>query len=89
MIKIIITNLLNMKHLIINQQDIYKRGDVEYFKYQYSNRTVYDNKSDISKNNIYNLKLIAHVCELNYKGLSKNQLAELIENSGCLVLKKD
>ena len=75
-----------MKQLVIKQEDIYKVGGIEYFKFQYDYRILRDINTDISKNNKYILVMIAEKCELNYKGLSKKHLVELIENSGCLVL---
>lgn len=75
-----------MKQLVIKQEDIYKVGDIEYFKFQYDYRILRDINADLSKNDKYILEMIAEKCELNYKGLHKKQLVELIENSGCLVL---
>ena len=75
-----------MKQLVIKQEDIYKVGDIEYFKFQYDYRVVRDVNTDISKNDKYVLVMIAEKCELDYKKLNKKQLIVMIENSGCLVL---
>lgn len=75
-----------MKQLFIKQEDIYKVDDIEYFKFQYDYRILRDVNTDISKNDKYILEMIAEKCELNYKGLKKKQLIELIEKSCCLVL---
>lgn len=75
-----------MRQLVIKQDDIYKVGDIEYFKFHYYNRIFRDVYTDISKNEKYILEMIAKKCELNYKKLNKKQLAEIIEKSGCLVL---
>lgn len=70
-----------MKQLVIKQEDI------EYFKFRYySGNAVMNVYVDISKNQKYKLDYIAQECELDYKGLSKKQLVEMIKNSGCLVL---
>lgn len=39
-----------MKQLVIKQEDIYKVGDIKYFKFQYDYRVVRDVNTDISKN---------------------------------------
>jgi hypothetical protein len=75
-----------MKQLVIKQENIYKVGDIEYFKFEYHNKVVRDVYIDISKNNKYILEYIANKCEFDYKKLNKKQLAEMIEKSGCLVL---
>lgn len=77
-----------MKQLVIKQEYIYKVGNIEYFTFysSYYNRYYRDNNVIISKNDKYILEKIANECELDYKGLKKKQLIELIENSDCLVL---
>lgn len=75
-----------MIQLIINNDDIYRIDDTQYFKFQYENAVYRDVNIDISKNNKYILEIIAKKCELNYKGLKKNELVNLILNSNCLVI---
>lgn len=75
-----------MNQLVIKQEDIYKVDDNEYFKFTYLCYVQRDVYVELSKNNKYILEMIAQICNLNYKGLGKKQLVELIENSGCLVL---
>ena len=76
-----------MKQLIINRYDIYKVNDTEYFKFTYGGLTYRDIYTNLSKNDIWTLKRIAIVCELNSNGLNKKNLIDLIENSNCLTIK--
>jgi len=74
-----------MKQLIINQSNIYKVNDIEYFQFNTGYHNLRDINTNISNNNKFILKIIAKYCELNYKGLNKLNLINLIENSNCLI----
>lgn len=75
-----------MKQLVINQTTLYTVGDNEYFVFQYKNCIQRDVNIKLEKNHKYILEMIAEVCELDYKGLNKKNLLDLITNSNCLVL---
>ncbi len=75
-----------MKQLILNQNDIYKVENIEYFKFTYNNKNFRDINTNLSKNDKYILEIIAEYCELDYKELSKKNLIKIIEKSNCLVI---
>ena len=75
-----------MKQLIIMPTDFYQIGQINYFKFNIGNKCCRDINSDLSKIDKYMLEIICKHCELDYKGLKKNQLVDLITNSGCLVI---
>jgi len=75
-----------MKQLVINQNDIYKINNIEYFKFTHNNKNLRDINTNLPKNDKYILETIAEHCELDYRGLNKLNLVKLIENSNCLIL---
>jgi septum formation topological specificity factor MinE len=75
-----------MKQLIITQNNIYQVGDINYFKFTIGNRTYRDNNCDLSKLNKYILEIICKYCELEYKGLKKSQLIELLNENNCIIM---
>jgi len=75
-----------MKQLIIQPNDFYQIGGNNYWKIKIGNICYSDINSDLSKIDKYMLEIICKYCELDYKGLKKHQLVELITNSGCLVI---
>lgn len=74
-----------MIQLIINRNDIYQVDNITYFKFTFMNRTYRDIPCDLSKAYKYILEIICRYCELNYKGLKKSQLVDLITTSNCLI----
>lgn len=78
-----------MKQLIIKNQDIYKVGVNEYFRFKYNDAYLLNFHTDLSKNPKHVIEIIASVCELDYKGLKKKQLVDLIEKSNCVILENE
>ena len=78
-----------MKQLIINHNDIYQVDNISYFKFTIGNRIYRDNQCELSKINKYRLETICRYCELDYKGLKKSQLVDLITNSNCLIMNQN
>lgn len=74
-----------MKQLIIDQNDIYQVDNITYFKFTFGNKTYRDIPCDLSKLDKYMLEIISRYCELDYKGLKKSQLVDLLTNSNCLI----
>jgi predicted nucleic acid-binding Zn finger protein len=81
----LVINQLVINQLVINQTMLYTVGDNKYFVFKYKNSTQRDINVKLGKNNKYILVMIAEVCELDYKGLNKKKLFDLITNSNCLV----
>lgn len=75
-----------MKQLVIEQTNIYTMGDNEYFSFQWGNCIYRDVNVKLEKNEKYILEIIAKVCELDWKKLTKKNLVNLIKNSNCLIL---
>ena len=74
-----------MKQLTISKNDIYKIGDDECFKFQYHNSIYRNNFVNLKKNTAHQLHRIAEFCELKHKGINKQNLIKLIEDSNCLL----
>lgn len=75
-----------MKQLIINRADLYTINNEEYFKFKYNNMCIVGLHVKLEKNNKNDLILIAKICELDYRGLNKKDLLNLIIDSNCLIL---
>ena len=75
-----------MNKLIINKNDIYQINNISYFKFIIGNIVYRDINCDLNKVNKNILQIICSYCELNYKGLKKSQLIELIYNNNCLIM---
>ena len=75
-----------MRQLIINHNDIHQIDNISYFKFTFGNKTFRDIRCDLSKVDKYMLEIICEYCQLNFKGLKKKQLVELITDSNCLIL---
>ena len=75
------------KQLIVNPEDIYYVGNTKLFKYKVGDVTYRDNYVELEKNLKPILVSICRYCKLNYKGLKKKQLLDLIKNSNCFVVK--
>ena len=74
-----------MKQLVISPNDFYQVNHINYFKLTINNVCYRDLNTDLSKIDKYMLEIICKYCELNYKGLKKHQLVDLITNSNCLI----
>jgi hypothetical protein len=76
-----------MKQLIITQDSLYQVSGINYFKFTLNNNVTFrDINVILEKNDKYVLDIIARYCELDYKGLKKKDLIDLIEKSNCLVI---
>lgn len=75
-----------VKQLVINQNDIYQVNEISYFKFQFNNKIYRDVNCLLEKNQKYILEIICKFCELEYNGLTKIQLINLISDSNCLIM---
>lgn len=78
-----------MKPLIVNQNDVYQVDNRLYFKFTIGNKIHRDIPCELTKIDRYMLEIICKFCELDYKGLKKSQLVELIANSNCLIMNQN
>lgn len=75
-----------VKQLLINQNDIYQVDGILYFKFMFDNKMYRDINCELKENQKYILEIICKYCELEYKGLKKIQLVNLISESNCLII---
>jgi hypothetical protein len=78
-----------MIQLIINHNDIYQIDNISYFKFTFGNKNFRDIQCDLSKVDKYMLEIICEYCQLNFKGLKKKQLVDLITNYNCLIMNQN
>ncbi len=75
-----------MRQLVISKNDIYQVGNICYFQFTIGMITYRDFNCDMSKLNKYHLEKICEYCKLEYKGLKKSQLIELINENNCIIM---
>lgn len=74
-----------MTSIIVDNTNRYNVDGIQLFHFNYNGTNQRDVFCNLQNNNKYILELIAKKCNLNYKGLKKQDLIDLILNSGEII----
>ncbi len=74
-----------MVSIIIDNTNRYSVDNTQLFYFNFNGANYRDVYCDLHKNNKYILEIIAKKCNLNYKGLKKHEIVDLIVNSGEII----